>query len=201
MLRRVLRLARMLCALMYRQNGDLANLLKSAGKKCPRVPVWVRGVQSLFGQCPNAFVSNFVGASRGGISIGGGVCKASLKLIWSWAIVGTQCSQLPPRPHRLLPKGWNETKGNSSVIKTNQARFNLHISLNNEHFYLSLDQEGKIWRALAERAGSSLKGRTPNIVNIVAIYTLFLKDFRGVIVLSESVNFEQKSACFKPPSP
>ena len=38
-LRRVLRLARMLCALMYRQNGDLANLLKSARKKsapgCP----------------------------------------------------------------------------------------------------------------------------------------------------------------------
>ncbi len=30
MLRRVLRLARMLCALMYCQNGDLANLLKSA---------------------------------------------------------------------------------------------------------------------------------------------------------------------------
>ena len=28
-LRRVLRLARMLCALMYRQNGDLTNLLKS----------------------------------------------------------------------------------------------------------------------------------------------------------------------------
>ena len=32
-LRRVLRLARMLCALMYRQNGDLANLLISARKK------------------------------------------------------------------------------------------------------------------------------------------------------------------------
>ena len=29
MLRKVLRLARILCALMYRQNGDLANLLKS----------------------------------------------------------------------------------------------------------------------------------------------------------------------------
>ena len=26
----------MLCALMYRQNGDLANLLKSAGKKVPQ---------------------------------------------------------------------------------------------------------------------------------------------------------------------
>ena len=146
----------------------------------------------VFYQCPNAFVSNFVGASWGGISIGGGVCKASLKLIWSWAIVGTQCSQLPPRPHRLLPKGWNETKGNSSVIKTNQARFNLHISLNNEHFYLSLDQEGKIWRALAERAGSSSKGRTPNIVNIVAIYTLFLKTFvesscfQRVLILNKS---------------
>ena len=36
MLRRVLRLARMLCALMYRQNGDLANLLKSARKKVPQ---------------------------------------------------------------------------------------------------------------------------------------------------------------------
>ena len=37
--RRVLRLARMLCALMYRQNGDLENFLKSARKKsapgCP----------------------------------------------------------------------------------------------------------------------------------------------------------------------
>ena len=39
MLRRVLRLARMLCALMYRQNGDLANLLKSARKKsAPECP-------------------------------------------------------------------------------------------------------------------------------------------------------------------
>ena len=39
MLRRVLRLARMLCALMYRQNGDLANLLKSAREKCaPECP-------------------------------------------------------------------------------------------------------------------------------------------------------------------
>ena len=36
MLRRVLRLARMLCALMYHQNGDLANLLKSARKKVPQ---------------------------------------------------------------------------------------------------------------------------------------------------------------------
>ena len=36
MLRRVLRLARMLCALMYRQNGDLANLLTSARKKVPQ---------------------------------------------------------------------------------------------------------------------------------------------------------------------
>ena len=33
MLRRVLRLARKLCAIMYHQNGDLANLLKSAQKK------------------------------------------------------------------------------------------------------------------------------------------------------------------------
>ena len=32
-------LARMLCALMYRQNGDLANLLKSARKKsAPECP-------------------------------------------------------------------------------------------------------------------------------------------------------------------
>ena len=38
-LRRVLRLARMLCALMYRQNGDLANLLKLARKKsAPECP-------------------------------------------------------------------------------------------------------------------------------------------------------------------
>ena len=32
-LRRVLRLARMLCALRFRQNGDLANLLKSSRKQ------------------------------------------------------------------------------------------------------------------------------------------------------------------------
>ena len=39
LLRRVLRLARMLCALMHRQNGDLANLLKSARKKsAPECP-------------------------------------------------------------------------------------------------------------------------------------------------------------------
>ena len=38
-LRRVLRLARMLCALMYRQNSDLANLLKLARKKsAPECP-------------------------------------------------------------------------------------------------------------------------------------------------------------------
>ena len=38
-LRRVLRLARMLCALMYRKNGDLANLLNSAWKKsAPECP-------------------------------------------------------------------------------------------------------------------------------------------------------------------
>ena len=36
MLQRVLRLARVLCALMYRQNGDLANWLKSAWKKVPQ---------------------------------------------------------------------------------------------------------------------------------------------------------------------
>ena len=55
----------MLCALMYRKNGDLANLLKSARKKVPQSARLSagRGVQSLFGQCPNAFVSNFVGAS------------------------------------------------------------------------------------------------------------------------------------------
>ena len=40
MLRRVLRLARILYALMYRQNGDLANLLKSALKKsAPECPL------------------------------------------------------------------------------------------------------------------------------------------------------------------
>ena len=34
------------------------------GKKCPRVPVWVRGgVQSLKGQCPNAFGIFFGAAS------------------------------------------------------------------------------------------------------------------------------------------
>ena len=34
------------------------------GKKCPRVPVWVRGgVQKLFGQCPNAPSMNLSGAS------------------------------------------------------------------------------------------------------------------------------------------
>ena len=39
-LRRVLRLARMLCALMYGQNGDLAKFARNGPeKKCPRVPV------------------------------------------------------------------------------------------------------------------------------------------------------------------
>ena len=39
----------MLCALMYRKNGDLANLLKSARKKsAPECPF-----ESLFGQCPS----------------------------------------------------------------------------------------------------------------------------------------------------
>ena len=65
MLRRVLRLARMLCALMYRQNGDLANLLKSAWKKsAPGCPFECGGgVQSLFGQCPNRGDAKFSGAS------------------------------------------------------------------------------------------------------------------------------------------
>ena len=65
MLRRVLRLARMLCALMYRQNGDLANLLKSARKKsAPECPFECGGgVQKLKGQCPNARDMNLSGAS------------------------------------------------------------------------------------------------------------------------------------------
>ena len=53
-LRRVLRLARMLCALMYRQNGDLANLLKSARKKsAPECPF----------ECGGRGDANFGGAS------------------------------------------------------------------------------------------------------------------------------------------
>ena len=42
----------MLCALMYRQNGDLANLLKSVRKKVPQSARLSAGerVQSLFGQ-------------------------------------------------------------------------------------------------------------------------------------------------------
>ena len=57
--------ARMLCALMYRQRGDLANLLKSAQKKVPHSARLSAGggVQKLFGQCPNAFYANFIGAS------------------------------------------------------------------------------------------------------------------------------------------
>ena len=53
--------------------------------------------------------------------------------------------------------------------------------------------------ALAQRSGSSPKGRTPNMrdftakLSIVAIYTLFKKAFK-VILLSES--FQRKSACF-----
>ena len=65
MLRRVLRLARMLCTLMYRQNGDLANLLKSARKKsAPECPNECgEGGQILFGQCPNRGDMNLKGAS------------------------------------------------------------------------------------------------------------------------------------------
>ena len=55
----------MLCALMYRQNGDLANLLKSAREKsAPECPFECGGgVQSLFGQCPNRVRANLTGAS------------------------------------------------------------------------------------------------------------------------------------------
>ena len=50
---------------MYRQNGDLANLLKSAQKKsAPECPFeWGGGVQSLFGQCPNRGDAKFGGVS------------------------------------------------------------------------------------------------------------------------------------------
>ena len=62
MLRRVLRLARMLCALMYRQNGDLAN---RPGKKVPQSARLSAGGggQLLFGQCPNRGDAIFGGAS------------------------------------------------------------------------------------------------------------------------------------------
>ena len=55
----------MLCALMYRQNGDLANLLKSARKKVPQSARLSagEGVQLLFGQCPNRGDANRNGAS------------------------------------------------------------------------------------------------------------------------------------------
>ena len=49
---RVLRLARMLCPLMYRQHGDLANLSGGGG-----------GVHSLFGRCPNRTAIFFIGSS------------------------------------------------------------------------------------------------------------------------------------------
>ena len=55
----------MLCALMYRQNSDLANLLKSSRKKVPysaRLSAREE-VQKLFGQCPNAQVINLSGGS------------------------------------------------------------------------------------------------------------------------------------------
>ena len=54
----------MLCTLMYRQNGDLANLLKLAPKKsAPECPNECgEGGQILFGQCPNRVDMNFKGA-------------------------------------------------------------------------------------------------------------------------------------------
>ena len=65
MLRKVLRPARMLCVLMYRQNGDLANLLKSARKKsAPECPFECGGGgESQLGQCPNRGAANRYGAS------------------------------------------------------------------------------------------------------------------------------------------
>ena len=74
----VLRLARMLCALMYRQNGDLANLLKSAQKKVPQSVQMSagRGVQSLFGQCPNRGDIIFNGASLSSLSCLGFSCRS-----------------------------------------------------------------------------------------------------------------------------
>ena len=40
------------------KNGQIA-----PEKKCPRVPVWVRGGVLLFGQCPNKMGTNYKGAS------------------------------------------------------------------------------------------------------------------------------------------
>ena len=51
----------MLCALMYHQNGDLSNLLKSSRKKS--APECGGGMPSLFGQCPNRGDMNLKGAS------------------------------------------------------------------------------------------------------------------------------------------
>ena len=65
MLRRVLRLARMLCALMYRQNGDSANLLKSAREKCaPECPFECgRGGAIAIWAVPKCLRVNLFGAS------------------------------------------------------------------------------------------------------------------------------------------
>ena len=47
----------------FRNHTTLQNLKIGPENRCPRVPVWVRGVQWLFGQCPNAQRYFYGGAS------------------------------------------------------------------------------------------------------------------------------------------
>ena len=71
----------MLCALMYHQNGDLANLLKSARKKsAPECPFECGGGgQSLFGQCPN----------RGDIILNGAPLRSNMVFLHGGCVYDT----------------------------------------------------------------------------------------------------------------
>ena len=94
----------MLCALMYRQNGALANMIKSTRKKsAPECPFeCAGGVQSLNGQCPNAFGIFFGGASLTGGDQSDLILKITQLRLLADCLRGMQLEELwtlPPYHH------------------------------------------------------------------------------------------------------
>ena len=114
-------------ALMYYQNGDLTNLLKSTRKwSAPECPFEWRGKQSLFGQCPIRGLLCFNGASlkeRNHWKLTWKVLKwrpighlNSISLINAAFLICTETLAFWPWWSPLPPKSWS-TRYNASLKK------------------------------------------------------------------------------------
>ena len=114
-------------SLMYYQNGDLTNLLKSTRKwSAPECPFEWRGKQSLFGQCPIRGLLCFNGASlkeRNHWKLTWKVLKwrpighlNSISLINAAFLICTETLAFWPWWSPLPPKSWS-TRYNASLKK------------------------------------------------------------------------------------